>query len=76
MPRKEAVQFHVGQRVRTTVDAPAGWEGAFSAPAGTLGTITGPESLGSYGVLLDGDPDRMAASYEPAELEPLEGEAP
>ncbi|MFB7605239.1 hypothetical protein [Streptomyces gardneri] len=62
--------FTVGQRVRTTVDAPAAWAGAFSAPAGTLGTITGPELHGSYGVLLDGDPDQMAASYTADELRP------
>ncbi|MFF5451846.1 hypothetical protein ACFY40_11475 [Streptomyces sp. NPDC012950] len=62
--------FTIGQRVRTTVDAPAAWVGAYSAPAGTLGTITGLELFGSYGVLLDGDPDQMAASYTADELRP------
>ncbi|MET7795711.1 hypothetical protein [Streptomyces decoyicus] len=55
----------IGQRVRTTVDAPAGWPGAFTAPAGTLGTIASlPAVLGSYGIALDGDPDAMPAAYE------------
>ena len=62
--------FTIGQRVRTTVDAPAAWTGAFSAPAGTLGTITSLRILDSYGVLLDGDPDQMAASYTADELRP------
>ena len=61
--------FTVGQRVRTTVNAPAGWAGGFSARIGTLGTIdSGPDRFGSYGVLLDGDPDQMAASYTADEL--------
>jgi len=65
------MQFHIGQRVRTTVNAPAGWPGAFSAPVGTLGTIAnGPDEFGSYGVLLDGDVDRMPASYDADELSP------
>jgi hypothetical protein len=63
--------FHHGQRVRTTNDAPAGWDGALSAPAGSLGTIAnGPDRSGAYGVLLDCDPDQMAASYWPDELTP------
>ncbi|MBE4735714.1 hypothetical protein [Streptomyces caniscabiei] len=63
--------FHIGQRVRTTVDAPAAWEGALGAPAGTLGTITGaPGRYGGYGVLLDGDPDRLPADFGEAELAP------
>ncbi|MFF9910646.1 hypothetical protein [Streptomyces sp. NPDC013457] len=61
--------FTLGQRVRTTVNAPAGWEGAFSAPVGTLGTIeSGPDQFGSYGVLLDGDPAQMPAAYHANEL--------
>ncbi|KIX76578.1 hypothetical protein SF23_16465 [Streptomyces sp. MBRL 10] len=67
--------FASGQRVRTTVDAPAAWDGAFSAAAGTLGTIAnGPDSFDTYGVLLDGDPDHMPASYRAQELRPWPGE--
>jgi hypothetical protein len=63
--------LRIGQRVRTTVDAPAAWEGAFSAPAGTLGTIVNlPGRYGSYGVLLDGDPDQLPADYSADELAP------
>lgn len=62
--------FTIGQRVRTTVDAPAGWDGAFSAPAGTLGTINSTELHGSYGVLLDGDPHHLPAAYTADELRP------
>jgi len=64
--------FHIGQRVRTTVDAPAAEGFEFSAPAGTHGTITGIPSghYGSgYGVLLDGDPDKLPAHYAADELE-------
>ncbi|PVC80588.1 hypothetical protein DBP19_36230 [Streptomyces sp. CS090A] len=61
--------FHAGQRVETTVLAPAAWDGAFSAPAGTPGIIVN-ESPGGYGVLLDGDPDGLPASYGPDELQP------
>ncbi|MFE5591479.1 hypothetical protein [Streptomyces sp. NPDC056549] len=61
--------FTVGQRVRTTVNAPTAWDGAFGAPVGTLGTIdSGPDKFGSYGVLLDGDPNQMPASYHGNEL--------
>lgn len=65
-------RFQVGQRIRTTVDAPAGWEGAFAAPAGSLGTIDGlPGQRGSgYGVLIDGDPDGMPLAYDEDELAP------
>jgi hypothetical protein len=63
------VTFRIGQRVRTTVDAPAAHHDDFSAPAGTLGTVTGlPSVLGSYGVVLDGDPFALPAAYEPDEL--------
>lgn len=65
--------LYLGQRVRTTVDAPPGWEGAFGAPAGTLGTINGlPGRWGGYGVVLDGDPDRMSCGFSREELEPVE----
>jgi hypothetical protein len=63
------MQFRIGQRVRTTVDAPAAWEGAFAAPAGTAGTIVGlPDRYGSYGVVLDGDPHHLAAGFREDEL--------
>ncbi|GGX49166.1 hypothetical protein [Streptomyces noursei] len=65
--------FRLGQRVRTTVDAPAGWPGAFAAPAGTLGVITNKSAVSSsYGVVLDGDPSGMPAGYEPHEITPAE----
>jgi hypothetical protein len=61
--------FTIGQRVRTTVDAPSAWDGGFSAPAGTLGTITGlPTQYGGYGVVLDGDPSKLPADYTADEL--------
>ncbi|MFC8332757.1 hypothetical protein [Streptomyces olivaceus] len=52
------------------MDAPASWPGAFTAPAGTEGTVTGlPVPPGtSYGVTLDGDPDAFPATYEPGEI--------
>lgn len=63
------MRFRIGQRVRTTVDAPAGWEGVFSAPEGTGGVIESHNpSWASYGVVLDGDPDRMPAAYAEFEL--------
>jgi hypothetical protein len=76
MPREsEVTQLRPGQRIRTLVNAPAGWDGAFSAPMGTLGTVdSGPGQFGQYGVLLDGDPDRLPASYDACELEPSGGE--
>lgn len=65
--------FTDGQRVRTTVDAPTAWPGAFSAPTGTLGTITGPPGkFGGYGVVLDGDPHRLPAHYDADELDALD----
>lgn len=64
--------YRIGQRVRTTVNAPGAWPGAFAAPAGTLGTITrlplGPNW--GYGVTLDDDPSGLAASYDANELTP------
>lgn len=67
-----ATRFQVGQRIRTTVDAPAGWEGAFAAPVGSLGTIDGlPARYGEgYGVLIDGDPDGMSLAYDEDEFAP------
>ncbi|MFG2292003.1 hypothetical protein [Streptomyces sp. NPDC048603] len=63
-------KFTVGQRVRTTVDAPSMWEGGTSIPAGSFGTIKHARGqFASYGVLLDDDPDQLPASYEPHELE-------
>ncbi|MGW9371209.1 hypothetical protein ACWGVR_14500 [Streptomyces xanthophaeus] len=61
--------FHTGQRVEITVNAPAAWDGAFSAPAGTLGTVVS-ESAGAYAVLLEGDPESLPASFGPDELCP------
>jgi hypothetical protein len=62
--------YQVGDRIRTTVDAPAAWEGAYSAPAGTLGTIT--DTKHGYGVVLDDDPDQLPAHYTADELAPAE----
>lgn len=63
--------FTPGQRVRTTVNAPAAWPGAYGAPAGTLGTIAGLDSTGTaYDVVLDGDPDALPASYDSDEIAP------
>jgi hypothetical protein len=66
------VPYAIGDRIRTTVDAPAAWPGAWAAPAGTEGTITGlPIGTGTnYGVVLDGDPNQLPAAYEPHELAP------
>lgn len=61
--------FNLGQRVVTTVDAPAAWPGARSTPAGTCGTITSlPGEMGCYGVVLDGDPSGLPANYQPHEV--------
>lgn len=65
--------FRIGQRVRTSVDAPAMEGFDFGAPAGTLGTITGlPGEFGGYGVLLDGDRHELPAHYDADELEALD----
>lgn len=66
--------FHVGQRVRTTVDAPAADGFDYSAPAGSLGTITDVfDTFGeAYGVLLDEDPDQLSAHYAADELRALD----
>lgn len=60
----------IGQRVRTTINLAPGWEGAWGAPAGTLGTVTGlPVGQGcGYGVVLDGDPDRLPVALDPHEF--------
>ncbi|XVV34987.1 hypothetical protein ACQPXT_13465 [Streptomyces sp. CA-100214] len=69
--------YAIGDRVRTTVDAPAAWPGAFSAPAGSLGTIDGlPGRYDGYGVVLDSDPNKMPADYEESELAPAEDDTP
>jgi hypothetical protein len=64
--------YAIGQRVRTTIDLDSMWPGGFTAPAGTEGTVTGlPIPPGtSYGVVLDGDPDRLPASMSPDEITP------
>lgn len=60
--------LRLGQRVRTTVNAPALWSGAPAAPIGSLGTVTAlPGNGDSYGVALDVDPE-MPASYRPDEI--------
>lgn len=68
--------FKVGQRVRTTVDAPnaPGFESEpHYSPAGALGTITDVfDKFGeAYGVLLDGDPYKLPAHYDAEELEAI-----
>ncbi|MET7336010.1 hypothetical protein [Nonomuraea sp. NPDC005650] len=60
--------FQIGQRVRTTVDIPLDKDSGYSAPAGTLGTITDVHRSGGYGVLLDGDPYKLSASFGADEL--------
>ncbi|WPR52822.1 hypothetical protein SJI45_18985 [Streptomyces sp. S399] len=62
--------YTIGQRVRTAIDLAPGWEGAWGAPAGTLGTVTGlPVGQGcGYGVVLDGDPDRLPVALDPHEF--------
>jgi hypothetical protein len=62
--------FKVGDRVRTTVDAPALNEDDWAVPVGTLGAITDAHATGGYGVLLDGDPDQLPSYYAAAELTP------
>jgi len=62
--------FSVGQRVRTTVEAPAAKGFTYSAPTGTLGTVMHlHEGCDGYGVLLDGDPSGLDAYYDADELE-------
>lgn len=64
-------RFSRGDRVRILVDCPPGWAGAFGVRAGHAGIVTGlpmtPQG-GSYGVLLDGAPDQMAAAFLESEL--------
>jgi len=64
-PTTPTPAFTIGQRIRTTINLPAGWPGGFSAPTGTLGTIARRLDRdaradghfdGRYGVFLDGDP--------------------
>jgi hypothetical protein len=66
------MQFALGQRVRTTVDAPAAWPGALNTPIGSLGTITMLPTTYSdtYGVVIDHDPHKMPLTYEPHEITP------
>jgi hypothetical protein len=63
--------YHLGQRVRTTVNASALWPGAVGIPAGSAGTIVGLPvgDAPDYGVALDIDPD-MPASYRADEITP------
>lgn len=62
-------QFKMGDRVRTVVDSEPVREGDFSPPAGTLGTVAILLKGGGYGVLIDGDPDRLPAHYTSDEIE-------
>ncbi|MET9073805.1 hypothetical protein ABZX95_16895 [Streptomyces sp. NPDC004232] len=65
--------FRIGQRVRTTVDAPAAWEGALSVPKGSLGTIASlPSPYGGYGVRIDDDPSGLEPAYDADELTAVE----
>lgn len=67
-------EFTIGQRVRTLVDAPSAWAGGWGAPSGTGGTVTyvNPATAGyGYGILLDGDPSNLSASFDAHELEPV-----
>lgn len=63
----------VGQRVRLTVDFLPAWPQAFSAPAGTLGTVTGlpAQSGNGYGVLIDGDPTGLSVAVAANEFEAI-----
>lgn len=67
-----AAQFELHSRVRTLVDAPALFPGAFAAPTGTAGTVVSVPTAHSttYAVLLDGDPHNLPANYQDDELEP------
>jgi hypothetical protein len=64
--------FTLGQRVQTTVDTPSAYGNEDGMPAGSLGTVSRlPLGPGwGYGVLLDGDPDGLSASYDADELRP------
>lgn len=66
--RSPAMDFQTGDRIRTTVTAPAAWDGGYSAPTGSLGTIVATRR--GYGVVLDTDPDQLPAHYTADELEP------
>lgn len=63
-------KFTIGDRVKTTVDAPSAWAGGWGAPKGTGGTVdyVSPHTPG-YGVQLDGDPSQLSAAYNGDELE-------
>jgi hypothetical protein len=65
--------YTVGQRVRLTVDFLPAWPQAFSAPAGTLGTITSlpASALNGYGVQLDGDPSGLSVAADAIEFEAI-----
>jgi hypothetical protein len=67
------MQFTMGQRVITTVNAESMWPGGLNLPAGSIGTISGtPVMLGStiYSVLMDAEPENLPASYDASELYP------
>ncbi|PJN24042.1 hypothetical protein [Kitasatospora sp. CB02891] len=64
----------LGDRVRTTVPVTVTWPSAWTAPAGTLGTIeSGPPTVaGGFGVVLDGDPDGFPVALRLDEFEAAE----
>lgn len=68
-------RFQIRAHVRTTVDAPGAWPGAWGAPAGSLGTIETVFARGGYGVLLNDDPDQLGAHYSETELAPTHADA-
>ncbi|MFF3620082.1 hypothetical protein [Streptomyces sp. NPDC002467] len=65
--------FMVGQRVRLTADFLPAWPQAYSAPAGTLGTVVSlpKQPLHGHGVLLDEDPTGLPVAVDSRELEAI-----
>lgn len=63
-------RYQLGQRVRTLVDAHSLWNGGWGCPSGTGGVVSHVDpGLNAYGVLLDGDPSGLSASFDASELE-------
>ena len=59
--------FRTGQRVRTTIHITV--DGGGDLPTGSLDTVTSERNRwGKYGVLLDGDPYRLPASFNADEV--------
>ncbi|CAL9611363.1 hypothetical protein SUDANB1_05632 [Streptomyces sp. enrichment culture] len=62
--------YVIGDRVRTLVECPPGFPGAFGAPKGTLGTIDSlPGRYTGYGVVLDGNPSGLPDDFAANEIE-------